>query len=129
MLESGIILTKKRISNNPHHTFGEVYIDDKIFTVKKSIYDDYQIGDIVEYSFTDHVSFSGVLFHNLNHINKIGCDSINADSTVITVKANQDEIRLIYDLIDELVSKANKTEKDRNNIDLLRIKLGQLRNG
>jgi hypothetical protein len=42
---------------------------------------------------------------------------------------NQDEIRLIYDLIDELVSKPNKTEKDKNNIDLLRIKLGQLRNG
>lgn len=41
---------------------------------------------------------------------------------------NQDEIRLIEDLIDELVSKPNKTEKDRNNIDLLRIKLGQLRN-
>jgi len=40
---------------------------------------------------------------------------------------NQDEIRLIEDLIDELVSKPNKTEKDRNNIDLLRIKLGQLR--
>lgn len=42
---------------------------------------------------------------------------------------NQDEIRLIEDLIDELVSKPNKTEKDKNNIDLLRIKLGQLRNG
>ena len=42
---------------------------------------------------------------------------------------NQDEITLIEDLIDELVSKPNKTEKDRNNIDLLRIKLGQLRNG
>lgn len=41
---------------------------------------------------------------------------------------NQDEIILIEDLIDELVSKPNKTEKDRNNIDLLRIKLGQLRN-
>ena len=42
---------------------------------------------------------------------------------------NQDEIRLIEDLIDELVLKPNKTEKDKNNIDLLRIKLGQLRNG
>ena len=42
---------------------------------------------------------------------------------------NQDEIRLIEDLIDELVSKPNKTEKDKNNIDLLRIKLGKLRNG
>ena len=42
---------------------------------------------------------------------------------------NQDEITLIEELIDELVSKPNKTEKDKNNIDLLRIKLGQLRNG
>jgi hypothetical protein len=42
---------------------------------------------------------------------------------------NQDEITLIEDLIDELVSKPNKTEKDKNNIDLLRIKLAQLRNG
>jgi hypothetical protein len=92
MIHTGTILCKKRISNNPHHTFGDIYINDKVFTVKKSIYDDYQIGDIVEYSFTDHVSFSGVLFHNLNHINKIGCDSINADSTVLTVKANHQEI-------------------------------------
>jgi hypothetical protein len=29
---------------------------------------------------------------------------------------NQDEITLIEDLIDELVSKPNKTEKDKNNI-------------
>ena len=42
---------------------------------------------------------------------------------------NQDEITLIEDLIDELVSKPNKTEKDKNNIDLLRIKLAQLRYG
>ena len=42
---------------------------------------------------------------------------------------NQDEIRLIEDLIDDLVSKPNKTQKDKNNLDLLRIKLGQLRNG
>ena len=42
---------------------------------------------------------------------------------------NQDEITLIEELIDELVSKPNKTEKDKNNIDLLRMKLGQLRNG
>ena len=33
------------------------------------------------------------------------------------------------DLIDELVSKRNKTQKDKDNLDLLRIKLGQLRNG
>jgi hypothetical protein len=42
---------------------------------------------------------------------------------------NQDEIRLIEDLIDDLVSKPNKTQKDKDNLDLLRIKLGQLRNG
>jgi hypothetical protein len=39
------------------------------------------------------------------------------------------KLQLIEDLIDELVSKPNKTEKDKNNIDLLRIKLAQLRNG
>lgn len=42
---------------------------------------------------------------------------------------NQDEIRLIEDLIDDLVSKPNKSQRDKDNLDLLRIKLGQLRNG
>jgi hypothetical protein len=36
---------------------------------------------------------------------------------------------MVEDLIDELVSKRNKTQKDKDNLDLLRIKLGQLRNG
>lgn len=38
------------------------------------------------------------------------------------------EIQMVEDLIDELVSKPNKTKRDRDNIDLLRIKLAQLRN-
>lgn len=40
---------------------------------------------------------------------------------------NIDEITMVEDLINELVSKPNKTIKDKNNIDLLRIKLKQLR--
>lgn len=55
-------------------------------------------------------------------------DKQESESQLTPEIKNQDEIRLIEDLIDELVSKPNKTEKDRNNIDLLRIKLGQLRN-
>jgi uncharacterized membrane-anchored protein YhcB (DUF1043 family) len=39
------------------------------------------------------------------------------------------EVMMVEDLIDELVSKRNKSQKDKNNLDLLRIKLGQLRNG
>ena len=39
------------------------------------------------------------------------------------------EVIMVEDLIDELVSKRNKTQKDKDNLDLLRIKLGQLRNG
>ena len=38
------------------------------------------------------------------------------------------EVIMVEDLIDELVSKRNKSQKDKNNLDLLRIKLGQLRN-
>ena len=92
MIKSGVVLTKKRFSNSPHHTFGDIYINDKVFTVKKSIYDEYQIGDKVEYSFTDHVSFSGVLFHNLNHMNKTGYNTMIPDSKVISAKVNQQEI-------------------------------------
>ena len=96
MIHTGSIICKKRISNNPHHTFGDIYINDKVFTVKKSIYDTYQIGDKVEYSFTDHVSFSGVLFHNLNHMNKTGYNTIIPNSKVISAKVNQQEIEF-YD--------------------------------
>ena len=92
MIKSGVVLTKKRFSNSPHHTFGDIYINDKVFTVKKSIYDEYQIGDKVQYSFTDHVSFSGVLFHNLNHMNKTGYNTMIPDAKVISAKVNQQEI-------------------------------------
>jgi hypothetical protein len=40
---------------------------------------------------------------------------------------NVDEIMMVEDLINELSSKPHKTTKDKNNIDLLRIKLKQLR--
>ena len=37
------------------------------------------------------------------------------------------ETMMVEDLIDELVSKRNKTQRDKDNLDLLRIKLRQLR--
>jgi hypothetical protein len=88
----GMIRCKKRELKSDPYTYGELYIEDIIVSVKKDVYLNHHIGDVVEYDYTNHVSFSGVLFHNLNHINKIGYDSINADSTVITVKANHQEI-------------------------------------
>lgn len=96
MIHSGTILTKKRHSNSPNNTFGDVYIDDKVFTVKKSVYEKYHVGDIVDYSYTNHVSFSGVQFHNLSHIEKTNQVPIVADLTKIVVKANQQEIEF-YD--------------------------------
>jgi hypothetical protein len=92
----GMIRCKKRELKSDPYTYGELYIEDIIVSVKKDVYLNHHIGDVVEYDYTNHVSFSGVLFHNLNHINKIGYDSINADSTVITVKANHQEIEF-YD--------------------------------
>ena len=96
MNETGTILTKKRHSNSPDHTYGDLYVNDKVFTVKKSIYDAYQIGDVVEFSYTDHVSFSGVQFHNLSHIEKINHENLIFNSSVKTTLATQDEIQF-YD--------------------------------
>jgi hypothetical protein len=42
---------------------------------------------------------------------------------------NQDEIRLIENLIDELVLKPIKTDMDYSHLTYLRKKLGELRNG
>jgi len=95
-MESGTIVTKKRISNSPNHTFGDIYLDDKVFTVKKALYDNYNVGDKVDYSYTNHVSFSGVQFHNLTHIEKTGHVSKSQYSNKITVKANHLEIKF-YD--------------------------------
>lgn len=95
-MESGTVLTKKRIENSPHHIFGDLYINDKVFTVKKSIYDAYQIGDVVAFSYTNHVSFSGVHFHNLSHIEKINHETLISNSSVKTTLATQDEIKF-YD--------------------------------
>jgi len=96
MIHTGTIVTKKRLSNSPHHTFGEIYIDDKIFTVKKLVYDNCRIGDEVDYSYTDHVSFSDIRFHNLIDINLTERNSVKVESKKVVVKANQDEVRF-YD--------------------------------
>jgi len=96
MIHTGTILCKKRISNNPHHTFGDIYINDKVFTVKKLVYDNYHVGDKVDYSYTDHVSFSGVQFYNLTNINLTERNSVKIESNKVVIQANQDEIRF-YD--------------------------------
>jgi len=43
-------------------------------------------------------------------------------------KENESEIKMVESLIDDLVSKPNKTEKDYKHISILREKLGELRN-
>lgn len=43
-------------------------------------------------------------------------------------KENESEIKMVESLIDDLVSKPNKTEKDYKHINILREKLGELRN-
>ena len=96
MNESGIILTKKRHSNSPDHTFGDVYINDKVFTVKKLVYDNYHVGDKVDYSYTDHVSFSGVQFHNLIDISLTERNSVKVESNKVVVNADHLEIKF-YD--------------------------------
>ena len=40
----------------------------------------------------------------------------------------ESEIEMVESLIDDLVSKTNKSQKDLDNLKSLRIKLGQLRN-
>jgi hypothetical protein len=95
-MESGTVVTKKRIANSPQHTYGDLYINDKVFTVKKAIYDVFKIGDVVEFSYTDHVSFSGVQFHNLSHIEKINHENLIFNSSVKTTLATPDEIQF-YD--------------------------------
>ena len=42
---------------------------------------------------------------------------------------NESEIQMVESLIDDLVSKPNKTEKDYKHINILRDKLRELRNG
>jgi len=67
----GMICCKKRELKSDPYTYGELYIDDIIVTVKKDVYLNHHIGDVVEYDYTNHVSFSGVAFHNLTEIRKI----------------------------------------------------------
>lgn len=86
----GIITCKKREINSDPYTYGELYIQDVIVTVQKKVYDTYQVGDEVEFSFTDHVSFSGIKFHNLTEIQKIGTKKFNLGS-VRSLSLNQQE--------------------------------------
>ncbi len=78
----GVIRCKKREINSDPYTYGELYIDDIVVTVKKEVYQNYFIGDQVEYSFSNHVSFSGIPFHNLTEIKKLSHSNIDIDSTI-----------------------------------------------
>jgi len=87
----GTITCKKRELNSDPYTYGELYIHDVVVTVKKAIYDQYQVGDEVDFNYTDHVSFSGVKFHNLSDIKKIGTQNFKIDKS-ISQKLNNHEI-------------------------------------
>jgi hypothetical protein len=78
----GVIRCKKREINSDPYTYGELYIDDIVVTVKKEVYQNYFIGDQVEYSFSNHVSLSGIPFHNLTEIKKLSHSNIVFDSTI-----------------------------------------------
>ncbi len=88
----GQIRCKKRELNSDSYTYGELYIDNIVVTVKKDVYNLYQIGDVVEYDYTDHVSFSGVAFHNLSSISKVGTEKILTDTYVIASSLTDPEI-------------------------------------
>ena len=88
----GMIRCKKRELNSDPYTYGELYIDDIIVTVKKDVYSKYHIGDVVEYDYTDHVSFSGVAFHNLTDIRKISTSSLSLNREVNKSSFTKDEM-------------------------------------
>ena len=88
----GMICCKKRELNSDPYTYGELYIDHIVVTVKKEVYNSYQIGDVVDYDYTDHVSFSGVSFHNLTSISKVGTEKILIDNNVVTSKMTDSDV-------------------------------------
>lgn len=55
-------------------------------------------------------------------------DKVEPEKTTKEIE-NESEIQMVESLIDDLVSKPNKTEKDYKHINILRDKLGELRNG
>ena len=72
--------------------------------------------------------------HNMNEKKRIERELEEQQPNIEPAKTQKEltlerEVMMVEDLIDELVSKRNKTQKDKDNLDLLRIKLGQLRNG
>lgn len=88
----GMIRCKKRELNGDPYTYGELYIDDIIVTVKKDVYLNHQIGDVVEYDYTNHVSFSGVAFHNLTEIRKISTSTLSLNREVNKSSFTKDEL-------------------------------------
>lgn len=88
----GMIRCKKRELKSDPYTYGELYIDDIIVTVKKDVYSKYHIGDVVEYDYTDHVSFSGVAFHNLTDIRKISTSSLSLNREINKSSFTKDEM-------------------------------------
>lgn len=88
----GQIRCKKRVLNSDPYTYGELYIDNIVVTVKNEVYNAYKIGDIVEYEFTDHVSFSGISFHNLTSIQKLSSEKFILDNNLSSVKMSDDEV-------------------------------------
>ena len=88
----GMIRCKKRELNSDPYTYGELYIDDIIVTVKKDVYSKYHIGEVVEYDYTDHVSFSGVPFHNLTNIHKLSNSSLKLNHSATKSKFSKDEL-------------------------------------
>jgi uncharacterized membrane-anchored protein YhcB (DUF1043 family) len=72
--------------------------------------------------------------HNMNEKKRIERELEEKQPNIEPAKTQKEltlerETMMVEDLIDELVSKRNKTQKDKDNLDLLRIKLEQLRNG
>lgn len=88
----GVIRCKKREINSDPYTYGELYIDDIVVTVKKEVYQNYNIGDQVDYSFSNHVGFSGIPFHNLTEIKKLSHSNIDFDTTITKKPLSSKEI-------------------------------------
>jgi len=60
-------------------------------------------------------------------VQKLSKDKVEPEKTAKEIE-NESEIQMVESLIDDLVSKTNKSQKDLDNLKSLRIKLGQLRN-
>ena len=61
-------------------------------------------------------------------VQKLSKDKVEPEKTAKEIE-NESEIQMVESLIDDLVSKPNKTEKDYKHINILRDKLRELKNG